>query len=82
MTDDAFRVTYECQNCGNEWDDTYEQNVRVKTYELDNGQPYVRVNNHDEFSTSYKIVCDVCRLTVVTVTDRSPTDTSTAATET
>jgi len=82
MTDDAFRVTYECQNCGNEWNDTYEQNVRVKTYELDNGQPYVRVNNYDEFSTSYKIVCDVCRLTAVTVTDRSPTDTSTATTET
>jgi len=82
MTDDAFRVTYECHNCGHEWDDTYEQNVRVETYELDNGEPYVTVNDHDDFGSSYKIVCDVCRLTAVTVTGRSPTDTSTAATET
>lgn len=82
MTDNVFCVTYECQNCGHEWDDTYGQNVRVETYETPNGEPYVRVNDHDDFSTSYKLVCDVCRLTAVTVMDRSPTDTSTAATET
>jgi hypothetical protein len=70
MTQPAFEVEYECENCGAEWDDSYVAETAVTQFDDE-----VSVNQRNEFSAGYSVVCPTCELIEgVTVVDRNPVE--------